>query len=368
MKKSTVTAIIAGVCFLILILDAKTALQGASDGVRLCIQALIPSLFPFFILSMLLTSSLMGQSIPFLSPIGRLCGMPKGSESMLLVGLLGGYPVGAQSVAQSFVSGQLSKADAHRLLGFCNNAGPAFLFGIVASRFSSMTAVWVLWAIHILSALITGILLPGKSENCTVLQQKEPLTLSKALERSIKVMGTVCGWVVLFRIMIAFFTRWFLWLFPGWIQTLLIGLTELTNGCYELGTIEFDGLRFVIASGILSLGGLCVAMQTISVTGKLGTALYFPGKAMQSLVSLILAGFSQYFLFPAEEQFNAIPLMTITATALILLHILLKKKKKVVAFPTPMVYNREKDNLEVFVCSFGSGSKSPAPTASSAQS
>lgn len=367
MKKSNVTACIAGVCFLILILDAKTALQGALDGVGLCLQALIPSLFPFFILSMLLTSSLMGQRIPFLAPIGRLCGMPKDSESLLIVGLLGGYPVGAQAVTQSFESGQLSKEDARRLLGFCNNAGPAFLFGIVASRFSSMTEVWTLWAIHILSALITGLSLPGRSKNFTVLKQKKPLTLSKALERSIKVMAQVCGWVVLFRIVIAFFSRWFLWLFPGWVQTLLIGLTELANGCYELANIDIDGLRFVIASGILSLGGLCVAMQTLSVTGNLGTGLYFPGKAIQSLVSLILSGLSQYFLFPAEERFNALPLITIAATALILLQILLKKKKKVVAFPAPMVYNREKENLEVFVCSFGSGSKNPAPTASSAQ-
>lgn len=368
MKKSTVTACIAGFCFLLLILDSKTALSGAMDGVTLCLQALIPSLFPFFILSMLLTSSLTGQNIPILAPIGRLCGIPKGSESLLLVGLLGGYPVGAQSVTQAFDAGQLSKDDARRLLGFCSNAGPAFLFGIVAGKFASVGAVWALWGIHIVSALITGMLLPGKSISNAVLKRSEPLSLSQALERSIKVMATVCGWVVLFRIIITFFSRWLLWLFPLWVQTLLIGITELANGCCDLGTIQQGGLRFVIAAGILSVGGLCVAMQTVSVTGKLGTGLYFPGKAIQTLVSLMLAGLLQYVLFPGEQQFNALPLVAASALLLIMTQIAMKKRKKGVAFPMHMVYNREKENLEVGICSFASASKNPAPTASTAQS
>ena len=367
MKKSMVTVWIAGFCFLILILDAKTALQGATEAVTLCLQALIPSLFPFFIFSMLLTSFLIGRHIPFLTPIGRLCGMPKGSESLLVVGLLGGYPVGAQIVVQCYESGQLSKENAHRLLGFCSNAGPAFLFGIVASCFTSMYAVWCLWAVHIVSSLVTGMLLPGKCKNSTQIQETSPLTLSKALDKSIKVMATVCGWVVLFRIIIAFFTRWFLWFFPRWAQTLFIGLTELANGCIYLETIEQGGLRFVIASGILSIGGLCVAMQTRSVSGKLGTGLYFPGKLIQCLTSLVLAGMIQFFLFPAGEHFNALPVIAISAIALILLRLTLKKKKIVVAFLNSMVYNRKKETMEANVCSFGKGSKNPAPTANLAQ-
>ena len=82
----------------VLILDSRTALMGASEGVALCLKTVIPSLFPFFILSGILSGSLMGLEFPILRPIGRVLGMPNGSEMLLVSGFLGGYPVGAKAV------------------------------------------------------------------------------------------------------------------------------------------------------------------------------------------------------------------------------------------------------------------------------
>ena len=115
-------AIVCTAGMLLLILDSKTALRGALDGIDLCISVLIPSLFPFFVLSIMLTGALSGQVIKCLQPVGAICKMPPGSESLLAIGFLGGYPVGAQSVSQLFQQGKLSTLQAMRLLGFCNNA------------------------------------------------------------------------------------------------------------------------------------------------------------------------------------------------------------------------------------------------------
>ena len=66
---------------LALILDGRTAIDGARQGIELCLRTVIPSLFPFFVLSILLTSSLLGSSLAVLRPLGRLFGMPDGAES-----------------------------------------------------------------------------------------------------------------------------------------------------------------------------------------------------------------------------------------------------------------------------------------------
>ena len=100
-RRRLLTGIGGCIGLLVLILDAKTALQGARQGVELCLKTVIPSLFPFFVLSILLTSSLLGSRIPLLRPLGRLCGVPKGAESLLIPAFLGGYPVGAQSVPEA---------------------------------------------------------------------------------------------------------------------------------------------------------------------------------------------------------------------------------------------------------------------------
>lgn len=272
----------------ILILDPKTALVGAGAGVKLCIYSVIPSLFPFFVLSGLLTGALSGKAIPLLRPLGKLCGVPEGGESILAVGLLGGYPVGAQSIAQAYSSGQLDKKTARRLLGFCSNAGPSFLFGIVAAQFSSPLAPWALWAVVLLSAMLTGALLPGKTGGAMNPAAGE-ISVTAALHRALHAIGAVCGWVVLFRVLTAYLEKWGVSALPRAAQTIVTGLLELTNGCCALEMIGDEKLRFTVAAGLLCFGGLCVTMQTASVTGDLGIRSYLMGKLMQTGLGVTIA-------------------------------------------------------------------------------
>ena len=301
MKRIQWSAIFAGMGMLILIMDAETALEGASEGIELCIRVVIPSLLPFFFLSNILTSSLCGSNIPILGPLCRFTGIPKGGEGLLLLGFLGGYPVGAQSIAASYRDGQLAEFQAKRLLCFCSNAGPSFLFGIVASKFSQTWIPWLLWAIHIFSALLTGYILPNKTADPVVLEKKASASPVTALQGCLRIMASVCGWIILFRILIRFLQQWILWLLPQSVQILITGLLELTNGCNQLDSIDMVGLRFIMASLLLSFGGLCVTMQTASAVGPLGIGSYLKGKLLQTLFSTIMSFLIQLF-FPAEQR------------------------------------------------------------------
>lgn len=312
MKHKIRTGLFASIGMLFMILDTKTAIAGAQEGVTLCLMTVIPSLLPFFMLSILLTGSVSGIQSKLLSPISRLCRIPQGSESIFLIGLLGGYPAGAQAVADCFASGQLRKEDARRMLGFCSNAGPSFLFGIVASVFSQRSSPWLLWLIHIFSALAVGMLLPGGSNRGTILSQQKNVTVPEALTISVKIMAKVCGWIIVFRVILAFFNRWFLWMFPTTIRVVIFGIAELTVGCTSLSVIQCEGLRFVLAAAFLGFGGICITMQTVSVTEKSGCGMYIPGKLLQCLLSVLLAAVVQsLFLqdsFPLHPAFYALGL------------------------------------------------------------
>jgi hypothetical protein len=300
MRNKIGTAIFAALGMLVLILDGTTAVRGASDGIELCIKSVIPSLFPFFVLSAMLTSSLWGAG--WLQHIGRLIRMPSGSESLLITGFLGGYPVGAQNIAVAYQQGQLSKKQAEQLLGFCNNAGPSFLFGIVAAKFTQWWAAPALWTIHIFAALLTCLLFSDSYDSTAALADREVVPLSKALQQSLRVMATVCGWVVLFRILIAFISRWLFPYLSKNVTVWVIGILELANGCCSLDAISDPQLRFVTASVLLALGGICVAMQTRSVAGDLSLKTYYIGKLTQGMISLAISVgviFQLYWLIPA---------------------------------------------------------------------
>ncbi len=298
--KRLIYGLSAAIGMLLLILDARTALSGAVDAVELCIRSVIPSLFPFFVLSGIMTGALSGVHIPFLRPIGHLCGIPEGAENLLLTGLLGGYPAGAQAVGDCWRQGHLTADDARRMIGFCSNAGPSFIFGMVAGRFEDAKTAWALWAVQLLSCLITGIVLPGKSDGKGSAVAKNKINLSKVLSGSLQAIAAVCGWVILFRVILSVLHRWILWLLPLELQAVFAGALELTNGCFLLPQIDDEALRFITASGMLSFGGLCVAMQTASVTGSLGFGAYIPGKCIQAVTAVALAAMVSPILFGSK--------------------------------------------------------------------
>lgn len=288
-KNQIFMGVLLAVSLAVLILNSQASLQGAREGITLCLTVVIPSLYPFIFLSTMLPSRLIGTRIRSLGGLCRLCGIPDGAESLLLLSFLGGYPIGAKIVYDSYKQGSISKSAACRMLGFCNNAGPAFLFGMVGGLFTDRRIVWVLWLIHILSALLVGILLPGKSEETCILSQTRPLTVPQALENSIKAMGNICGWVVIFRVILTILDQWFLWLLHQDIYAGIFGLFELSNGISCLREVANHATRFILCSGMLAFGGLCVFMQTASVTKELGLGRYFPGKVLHCLFSILLS-------------------------------------------------------------------------------
>ena len=328
------TGIGAVVCLFILIIDSKTALSGAKDGLELCLRTVIPSLFPFFVLSYLINKSFIGKKVSFLLPINRLCGIPQGAESIFLLGFLGGYPVGAQSIDNAYSSGHLNQEDARRMLGFCSNAGPSFIFGMANVLFTSNKSLWALWLVHVLSAFTVACILPRKRNSRCLLRSNGPVSVATAVEQSAKTMCFVCAWVIVFRVIIAFLQSWFLWILPEGVQVVMIGLLELTNGCVFMNAFPLEGQRFVLCAVLLGIGGLCVAMQTVSVTKTIGIGMYFPGKILQGIFSFFFAAVMQHVILPGSEIF-IIPVSIYILLVLftITLVIILFRSKKVVAIP-----------------------------------
>lgn len=281
-------ALASSVCMGILILDSATALRGVQWGLELCLKSLIPSLFPFLFVSALMTGAWMGSSPVLLEPVRKLCRIPAGCSCLLIPAFLGGYPAGAQAVGQTLHQGGLSRKDAGKMLLFCNNPGPSFLFGVLGNAFSERWMTWALWGICLLSSLLLAWMLPGESAGTGAVEMPE-ISLTGAMSAAMKSMASVCCWVIVFRMVITFLQRWFLWLVPQTLQVVLMGMLELSNGCLALSAIEDEHLRFVTAAGLLSFGGLCITMQTGSVCGNLPLLPYCISKGVQGALSVVLA-------------------------------------------------------------------------------
>lgn len=326
MKKGSrrYSILLPGILFLLLIIDSNSAAQGIAQGITQCLQVIIPSLFPFFFVTGWLNSVLFGIPIPFIHSLSKILTLPKGCESILLTGLLGGYPVGAKAIADACNSKVITTQTAHILLGYCNNAGPAFIFGICHILFSGWWVPWIIWSIQILSAIITGLLLPRPADVSYMNHKTSDISITSVLNRSITVTAIVCGWVLLFKALLQILSQ-----IPVLLSPLpyVAGVLELSNGCLMLADMVPVSLRFCIFCAYLSAGGFCVYLQTASAVGSLGTGLYLIGKCIQTAVCVVLSIPISKILFRRFPlPFNALlPLLGCCIAVIFFLH---KKARK----------------------------------------
>ncbi len=123
------------VLFLLLRYPALS-IRGASQGLLLWYQVVVPSLAPFMLLTQLIQAA-GGVSIltkPFYPLLHRLYGTSRTGAYILICGLLCGYPIGARLCADNCRKGEISPAEAQSLLCVCNHPSPMFLLGYVASQ------------------------------------------------------------------------------------------------------------------------------------------------------------------------------------------------------------------------------------------
>ena len=133
--------------------------DGVREGLSLAAVQALPALFPFFVVSGLLVRCDTARLSPLLAkPLTRLYGLPPEAAPALVLGLIGGYPVGAATACALLSEGVLSREAAERVNRFCNCASPGFCVGLVGlGVFGSAQAGAMLYGIHIVSALIVGL-------------------------------------------------------------------------------------------------------------------------------------------------------------------------------------------------------------------
>lgn len=292
MKKQSGTAALAacGLGMVCLILDSRGASKWAFHAIDLCIKTVIPSLFPMFVLSALAVSTLSGCGNPLLSALEKTLALPQGGGSIFLLGALGGFPVGAQCIVQSVESGGLSRETGQRMLGFCNNCSPAFLFGILGSVFSDSAVPLQIFCIQLVAAMLTAMLWPCQGGTSSELR-KNSISLPEAVSRAVRSMVSVCAWVILAGVVNGFLNRWFFPMLSPPVPELITGLLEVTGGVLGLRAVENVHVRFILCAIFICFGGISVLFQIQSIVSaqRMSMSVCIRQKFTQAILGGILA-------------------------------------------------------------------------------
>lgn len=297
MKKRRRTDVCLVLCAILIwfLADAARVRAAAAEALILCGSSVVPALFPFLAVSSLLVALGFGEWLsPWFSGLmGPLFRLPGQAGSALLLGLIGGYPIGAQTAAGLYRKGLLTESEAERLLTFCNNSNPVFLISVLgAGVFGSVRAgVW-LWLIHVGAALLTGLLFRGGgkrpaggrvSRNIPCRAISLPGAFVGAVRESAGGMLSVCAFVVFFYVLAKPLSAAGEHLGPA-----LVGAVELFS---LTPLLTADRFGFLLAAGCAGWGGLSVLCQTAAVLEGSGLPLRpcLLGKLTQASLSVLLA-------------------------------------------------------------------------------
>ena len=306
MKKfrAALPALALAAAFAALLRFPQEVSASVTEGLRLSVSVLIPSLFPFFICVNLTSAlGLTGVLARVFAPVMRRMFHVSGAGcTAVLCGAAGGYPSGAQCVAALYREGQLSRAEAEYLLLFCNNAGPAFLFGAVGTVLGiGMTGCLLLWGIHLLSALVIGLVNRPKEAPNAALPPVQRANASGAVVEAVRSAGQavlqITMFVAAFSVLARLLTMAAAHILPDGVCTVLTGMLELSGGIAALANLPI-ALRWklALASFFLGFGGLCVWMQTQAVLAPAG--LSGCGMLLAKLAQGLLAALITFFLAP----------------------------------------------------------------------
>ena len=296
------------------VLFPKECVAAARTGLELCFNVIIPSLFPFFVLSSLVVdlglAGYIGRALEgIMRPLFRVSGS---CASALALGFVGGYPVGAQTAISLYRQGMCSRVEAQRMLAFCNNSGPAFILGVVgAGIFADSKVGLLLYLAHMDSSCLVGLIFrfygpreEGRETKARPTFQAKRFTtaFTQAVTGAMGSTVNICAFVIFFTVILQLLSL--SGVLPGtalllsrlleplgmtqtWCQKLLTGLVELTSGVSGLTQGGSLAGSVSMAAFMLGWAGVSIHCQVLSFLADSGlsSGTYLVGKLLHGGIS-----------------------------------------------------------------------------------
>lgn len=133
-KIKTLLSIILIVFLIInMLLYARDSVYYASIGLKIWFDKMVPTLFPFMVLSGLLIRNGYSEKIARLTYplLGKIFKISYNGIYTIIMGFFCGFPMGASIIADNIMLGKISKEEGNYLLSFTNNIGPVFFLSFI---------------------------------------------------------------------------------------------------------------------------------------------------------------------------------------------------------------------------------------------
>ena len=256
----------SAVFLIFLIYNPALCTLGAAKGLSLWYKQVLPALFPAMAAASFLISRKSIQA--------ALKHLPFPASAAFLSGLLCGSPMGALTCSGLYASKLLSQRSARWVVCFVQLPSPLFLSGFVASTLLALPAkMRFIFLLCAYLPFLASFLL------CTLLFLLKPtakysISLEKDIQKAASPepsLNDICDTCLLLLVRIGVLLMFFSILSEflnssapqSAVQTILIGMLEMTTGISKISSLNTLSLRYksAICLFLLGFGGICVHIQ-----------------------------------------------------------------------------------------------------------
>jgi len=274
--------------------------DSTASALRLCVTAVIPSLFPFIVANQFFTWSGAAKTLGRqLSGVTRIVfGLGGACASAILTGLVCGYPSGAACAFGLYAMGECTADEAERCTAIASNAGPAFVIGAIGgAMLGDVRFGVIIWCSTVAVSLAAGVILKffasRRNDSSAPLPKNSysgRFSPAAIISDSALLMLKICAFITVFSAAAdtAGALAGMLGL-DGAAGALLRGVFELTSAADFAASCLPARYAAVIIAAILGWSGLCVHLQIASLLPKgLSLARYYIVKLLSAPASAVL--------------------------------------------------------------------------------
>ncbi len=236
------------------------------QGITLAVRSIIPSLFPFLILSDIFIYQFSEESGALGRIFSKAFGMPPSAISAFLCGCFSGFPVGVKCAAELYSHGDIENSELERLIGFVNNPSPAFVIAAVGTMRGSTREGVILYISVLAATIITGLLFSKRYKSSTV-EKRQQLRTKFSLVTSIKNAAYtsigISAYIIFFSALLGIIDA----LFVSPEITLIFSLfLEIGNAASLLAKSQLNSATsLALTAFALGFSGISVHMQARSL-------------------------------------------------------------------------------------------------------
>ncbi len=253
--------------------------EGIKKGMGYTVRIIVPSLFPYMVLSSFIVRSGTDIIIGRISvPLTKLLALPESAGAAVLLSLTGGFPVGAKCVSLLYEESRLNKEQADRMMCFCVCPGPAFLITALGCiMLGNIQAGIIVCLSQILSSLIIGTALgmifrfTDKSVKFDKVSVNIKTTdiiscITGAVTDGAESIINMSAMIIFFSVFENAFRSLTAFLTGGDSGSMISAVTasflEVTGGCQA---VKDSALPLYFFSVCVGFGGMCVHFQIFGV-------------------------------------------------------------------------------------------------------